>query len=267
MKNFFGTVHHRLWLEEKGEWGPDERFWSNGQSQFLLPKDKEFDAQIAPRCSIDSSKQYAPYIYRRMALEHEVEIRHEPENVDGEEFIRAHYRIKIKFAAGKEETLYLTTGVDDMITDHPNKNVRKKAYKPVKIPPQMQKVPRDRKTKNLFRWKGTLGPEELTIEYEYEKLDLPNNFWHLSFHRFTEGVRFSLKRAEQYRYDALSIGGFPALNLTRNTFSVDTFKTDEMILPSQGYIIQWRPEHKLPRKKKTSIEGKRPKRRSTGPAA
>ena len=247
---FVGTVYHRVWSEETGAWKPDERFWSGGQSQFLLAKNKNYNSELVHRFGIVSSKKYSDYIYRRVALEHEVEIRHEPVTVDGEEFIHVHAKIRMRLAAGDAEPFQFRTGIDEMILEHPNKNVRKRAYKCLHVSPEMQEVPRDEKNKNIIQWKCTISPDEQWVEHEYEKLELPNNFWQLSFHRFAERVKFQLRGAPGYDYSPLAIGGFPPLKLTRNkVLSVDTFATEEMVLPSQGYIIQWRPKHKPSKKR------------------
>ena len=156
----------------------------------------------------------------------------------------------MRLAAGDAEPFQFRTGIDEMILEHPNKNVRKRAYKCLHVSPEMQEVPRDEKNKNIIQWKCTISPDEQWVEHEYEKLELPNNFWQLSFHRFAERVKFQLRGAPGYDYSPLAIGGFPPLKLTRNkVLSVDTFATEEMVLPSQGYIIQWRPKHKPSKKR------------------
>lgn len=119
--NFSGTVYHRIWLEVRGRWQADDRFWSEGQSQFILARTKDYDLKLAHKSIVNSSKQYIRYVHMRGALEHNVTIRHDAENVDGEAFIRVRVKIRIKLRAGLPEELFWMTGVDEMIVNHPTK--------------------------------------------------------------------------------------------------------------------------------------------------
>jgi hypothetical protein len=138
-----------------------------------------------------------------------------------------------------------------MIAMHPNKAVRKRAYKLVKLPPNMKKAESVDGDENLeFQWTGMIGPKETWLEYEYEKLDLPNNALLMRVSRFTDRIKLSIKKAPGYHYDDRPIGGFPELKSTNDdifSMGVDTLESNKMILPSQGYLIQWRPEHKAAR--------------------
>lgn len=124
--------------------------------------------------------------------------------------------------------------------------MRRRAYKLLNIFPKLDKVKRKKEEKHLFRWRGIVDAREQWVEYEYEKLDLPNNFYFMTVARFTDRVKFSIAKANGYKYFPLPIGGFPQFGLVRDDFSsVDTVEIDEMILPSQGCIIQWCPDHKV----------------------
>ncbi len=104
--------------------------------------------------------------------------------------------------------------------------------------------------------------KEQWIKYEYEKLDLPNNYYLFQLSRFTDRVQLKLRPAKGYRYTYQAVGGFPSKEPIKDELlSIDTFETNEMILPSQGYIIQWRPDHQRSIKPKSVLKQKqrRPK--------
>jgi predicted phosphodiesterase len=248
--SFEGTVFHRMWSEENKRWQADDRYWLDGQSQFVLNRRKHRDAgvKLARKSIINSAKQYIPFIGKRGALDQEVAIRHDSELVDGEPFIVQKVKIRIKLRAGPAEIFSWGTVVDEMVLDHPNKKVRDRAYKRIGLRPEMKKA-KLQKMRNIFRWEGELDEREQWLEYEYEKLELPNNFYFLNISRFTDRVKLTIKQATGYQYAYLPIGGFPELKLTPDKLlSVDTVQTEVMVLPSQGYIIQWRPEQKSGRK-------------------
>jgi hypothetical protein len=254
--SFCGTVHHRVWLEELRRWDADSRFWLDGRSQFLLAKSKQYNLKLAHKSIINSNKLYMGFIGKRGTISHEITIRHDSENIDRQQFIRQHVKIRILMREGPPESFTWETGVDEMILAHPCEEVRKQAYKLVALARKMKKVKR-RKEKNLFIWGGIVDPKEQWLEYEYEKLDLPNNFYFIKISRFTNRAKLSIRPAKGYQYAYLPIGGFPPLKPIKNKLlSVDTVETEDMILPSQGYIIQWRPEHKPSRSVTTSARRK-----------
>jgi predicted phosphodiesterase len=252
--DFSGIVYHRVWADEFGQWGQwkaDERFWLDGQSQFVLAKKKDYDLKVAHKAIINANKQYIDALSKRPATHHEIFIRHDEEIVGGEKFIRQHFKVRICLRAGPPEEFIWRTGIDRMIATHPNKAVRKRAYKLVKLPPNMKKAESVDGDENLeFQWTGMIGPKETWLEYEYEKLDLPNNALLMRVSRFTDRIKLSIKKAPGYHYDDRPIGGFPELKSTNDdifSMGVDTLESNKMILPSQGYLIQWRPEHKAAR--------------------
>jgi UDP-2,3-diacylglucosamine pyrophosphatase LpxH len=244
-EDFAGVVHHRIWADEADRWQADERFWLDGQSPFLLPKKKDYDPKLARRAIVNANKQYIEALGKRAAKSHEISIRHDEETLGGERFIRQHFKLRICLRAGPREEFVWRSGIDQMIANHPNKAVRRRAYKLKKLPANMKRVRGGNIQKHEFQWKGMIGPKEQWLEYEYEKLELPNNAFLIRVSRFTDQVKLSIKEAEGYHYEYVPIGGFPLLKPSKDKFfSVDTLESDRMILPSQGYLIQWRPEHR-----------------------
>lgn len=264
--SFEGIVFHRIWMEEKKRWLADDRYWLDGQSQFVLSKNKHRDADIklARKSIVNSTKHYVPFIGKRGALDHEVTIRHDAEFVDGEPFIRKVVKIRIRVRSGPVEEFVWSTGVDELIFHHANKKVKSRAYKLLRMSPNLARVESSEKDGHIFQWAGEVGTKEQWLEYEYEKLDLPNNFYFMIVSRFTDRVKLSIKPADGYDYAYLPIGGFPTLKPTPDDLlSVDTVQTEEMILPRQGYIIQWRPKHMPGRLSKKGTAKKQKERKTS----
>lgn len=244
-ESFVGTVHHRIWEEVQSQWKEDERFWAEGRSQFVLAKRKDYDRKLAHKAIINADKQYIRSVGRRAIRDYEITISHDPETVGGEPFIKQRVKIRLLLRAGPAENFSWATEVDDMIVDHPNENVRKRAFRKINISAGMVRQNTAKDSNCVFRWGCKIDTREQWIEYEYEKLDLPNNYYLFQLSRFTDRVQLKLRPAEGYRYTYQAVGGFPSKEPIKDELlSIDTFETNEMILPSQGYIIQWRPDHK-----------------------
>ncbi len=255
---FLGTVHHRIWAEVVGRWQADERFWAEGRSQFLLAKRKDYDLKLAHKAIINANKQYIRSVARRGVKQYEITICHDPEIVGGEHFIRQRVQLRLLLREGPPEDFAWSTEVDDMIIDHPNANVRKRAYNRLNLSVGMTSLNTAEDSACLFKWGCKVDSREQWLEYEYEKLDLPNNYYYFQLSRFADRVHLSLRPAKGYRYAYQPVGGFPDLKpVTNELLSIDTMTTNEMILPSQGYIIQWRPDHKTAVKAKSAVSYKR----------
>jgi predicted phosphodiesterase len=241
-ETFFGTVYHRIWEEVDLRWGPDHRFWTDGKSEFALPTKKDYDLKLAHRATVNSTKQYIRFIDKRTHKSYEVTIKHYNETIDGENFIRQHISLKITLPKGPDDEFGWLTGIDPMIIDHPNEKVRARAYELMHVSPILKgKQPE----KHLFSWIGTIDREAQSIAYEYMRLDLPNNFYYLPIRRFTDRLVLDVTGAPGYDYQFLPIGGLPKPHeLEDRRWHVDTHDTVDLVLPSQSYIIQWRPKHK-----------------------
>jgi predicted phosphodiesterase len=239
-ETFFGTVYHRIWEELNSRWGPDHRFWTDGQSEFVLPKKKDYDLKLAHRATVNANKQYIHYIDKRTHSAYEVTIKHKNETIDGESFLRQHVKLKIALPKGPEDQFGWITGIEPMIINHPNEKVRANAYKPIQASPILKEVQLEN---HIFRWSGTIDREAQSIAYEYMRLDLPNNFYYLAIRRFTDRVVLDVTGALGYDYQFLGIGGLPIpQEIEDKRWRIDTHDTVDLVLPGQGYIIQWRPK-------------------------
>lgn len=257
-EKFFGTVHHRIWAEEVGRWQADERFWMDGQSEFLLPKKKDYDLKLAHKANINANKQYIRSLERRAIKEYEITISHDAETVSGESFIKQRVKISLLLREGPAEDFLWLTGIDEMIAEHPNKEVRKRAFNKLKVSGGMVRVGSEDDDKCRFSSSCTIDRKEQRLEYEYEKLELPSNCYLFQLSRFADRIKLRVKQAKGYRYSYVPLGGFPAGELVEDKLlSIYTLETTEMTLPSQGCLIQWRPEHKAAVKPKPYAVNKR----------
>lgn len=241
---FIGTVHHRIWEEVQSQWKEDERFWAEGRSEFVLARKRDYDRKLAHKAIINANKQYIRSIGRRAVKDYQISIRHDPEVVDGEAFIKQRVKIKVLLRGGPEEDFLWVTEIDDMIADHPNEKVRSRGYRKLNGSAGLTSRNAAGDKNCIFKWGCRINNKEQWIEYEYEKLDLPNNYYFFQLSRFTDRVKLTLRPAQGYRYTYQAVGGFPSKEPEKDEIlSIDTLETNEMILPSQGYIIQWRPDH------------------------
>ena len=244
-ETFVGTVRHRIWADVKGRWEPDERFWLDGESQFLLARKKDYDLKRAHKAIINAQKQYIGALGNRPIKYQEISIRHDEISVGAEKFIKHRFKVRICLHAGPPEKFQWRTAIDPLIAQHPSEKVRKAMYKMLKSPGSVEKV----KVKDTveFRWQTLVGPNEECLEYQYEKLELPNNALLIGVLNLTDRIKLSIKQAQGYRYEIEEIGGFPKLQQASDddifSLGVDTRETASMILPSQTCLIQWRPEH------------------------
>ena len=268
-KSFVGTVHHRIWEEVRSQWKEDERFWADGRSQFVMAKRKDYDRKLAHKAIINADKQYIRSVGRRAVKDYEITISHDPETVGGEPFIKQRVKIRLLLREGPAEDFLCSTEIDDMIVDHPNEEVRNRAYHKIRISAGMIRQNTAEDSNCVFKWGCKIDSREQWIEYEYEKLDLPSNYYFFQLSRFTDRVQLKLRPAAGYRYTYQAVGGFPSKEPIKDELlSIDTFETNEMILPSQGYIIQWRPNHERSAKPKSVVRQKqrRPKEVGVGHA-
>jgi predicted MPP superfamily phosphohydrolase len=245
--SFCGTIHHRLWMEQFTDWKPDDRLWMEGRSQFVLPIRKAYDLKLAHKAIYNANKQYNPAVSKRALQNYEISISHVPVTIDGERFIRQSVEHKVTVRSGQPENLTFSTQVEEMIVSHPNAKISSRAYKLMALDPRMKSTGPGSAAHPVhkYSYSGRLEADQQKIVYAYEQLDLPSNFYYASVSRFTEQFKLTLKKAKGYEYFFLSIGGFPELQPVKdNVLKTSKLETNEMILPSQGYLIQWRPEHR-----------------------
>jgi 3',5'-cyclic AMP phosphodiesterase CpdA len=245
--SFCGTVHHRLWREDLLKWEPDERLLLQGQSQFVLAKRKAYDLKLAHKAIYNVNRQYNPAVAKRPLQNYEISIRHVPVTIDGQPFIRQRVEHNLDVRDGFPEDFGFETEVEEMIVEHPNAKVSSQAYKVIDLDRRIKNAGPKSGAKPRIKYAYTcrLKAGQQKIVYAYEQLDLPRSFYYVSVSRFTEQFRLTLQKAEGYKYTFDSIGGFPELQpVKQNAFETSKLETNEMILPSQGCLIKWRPEHK-----------------------
>ncbi len=252
-EKFSGTVYHRMWSEVDDEWVPDERFWSNGESHFFIPKLKRYEQKRARKSMVHLNKKYFEHVYKRVALEHEVSVKHQAVSIGNEDFVEAHIKIKIRIGAGAPEPIEAMTRIDPSIAQHCDAKVRKRAYTTIDLLPTMTPVKGAAKEPHIFARKGVLDSKEQLVLYEFKVLDRTHGFWFFTIKRFTEKIKFSIRKAKEYEYSTSPLGGFPGLTeVGDELLEVDTSDLNEMSLPYQGYLIVWKPRQHTSRTKQSS---------------
>jgi predicted phosphodiesterase len=238
-----GTIFHRIWSEEHNTWRADIRFWAEGQSLFFIQRKQTIEQQRTARKALNHlSRNYLPHAYRRTAISHVIDVRHELKPIGDEKFIKAIVRIAIKLHPGDLEDFPVKSLVNRRIVGHPNPDVRKEAYRLIKLsPPAID----GGKWKDGSTFEGTcqIGPKDTDIAYEYEMLETMEGFYYFSLRRFTENVAFTLIKEPTLEYEDMAFGGFPSLqSVNDKIFRADTWKTYELSMPNQGLLIQWYPK-------------------------
>jgi predicted phosphodiesterase len=238
-----GTIFHRIWSEEHDEWRRDDRFWADGRSLFFIQKKQPSDQQKIARKALNQlSRNYLPHVYRRSAISQEVILRHQAVTMEGERFIKAHVRFKLKLHPGELERFPIRSLVNKRIALHTNPNIRRSAYNLLKFVPSMTE---EKWTDDRSEFEGycEVGPDEQDLEYEYEMLETTDGFYYFNLRRFTERVVFSLIKDPNFEYEDLPFGGFPSKEpVNDRLLNVDDWVTDGLSLPNQGLIIQWYPK-------------------------
>jgi len=236
-----GTIFHRIWSEERDRWVADDRFWSNGRSLFFIQKKQAIEQEKMARNALNQlSANYLESVYKRQVKEQNILLKHKGVNIDGELFIKASVRIRMKFHAGNHEAFPIRTRINSRILSHPSQKVREFAYR-------LQ----ENAVAGPLNWNSDgsqceltfeLSPEEKTIEYEYEMLEMVDGLYYFNLRRFTDHVIFTLMKEPYCEYEDLPFGGFPSKRpvIDRITNS-DVWETDKPSLPNQGLVLQWYP--------------------------
>jgi predicted phosphodiesterase len=238
-----GTIFHRVWSEDvKVGWQADERFWANGKSQFFIQKKQDAGQQrVARRALNQLSKNFLRHIYKRPAISHKIEMRHEVEHIDGEMFVRAYFKIKVDLYEGEPERYPISSLVNPRIVKHANPKVRQEAHKVHNLLPKSDGLVWN---EDRTRCEGylDLGRRDQEIEWDFEMLETTDGMYYFNILRFTEKVEFTLKKAPGFEYEDLPFGGFPRLESSNNrVLEAETWNTNkrEPVMPNQGLILQW----------------------------
>jgi predicted phosphodiesterase len=237
-----GTIFHRVWSEENRKWRRDERFWENGQSTFFIQKKQASEQQKIARKSLNHlSKKYLEYVYKRPVMMQDIVMMHKAETIDGELFIRAKFRFRIKLHPGDAERFPIKSLVNPRIVSHPNPNVRAAAHKLNRFIPNPSKLKwSDDKT----QCEGylDLAENDQNVEYEFEMLETTDGLYYFNLRKFTDEVRFTLIKDPLLEYEDLAFGGFPATKRgTDEMLNADIWETTELAMPNQGLLVQWYP--------------------------
>jgi predicted phosphodiesterase len=243
LESNMGTIFHRLWSDVNDMWRADERFWAEGRSHFFIQKKQPDEQQRMARRALNQlSKNYLQHVYKRPAILQDIALRHKKLIIDGELFIQARVRIKIKLYKGEAEQFPIRSLVNPRIASHTNPKVRAAAHQLRKFVPNPSALKWE---KGNIQCEGylNLGPNDQDIEYEFDMLETTDGLYYFNLRRFTERVRFNLIKDPYFEYEDLAFGGFPSLaKVSDEMFRADTWETNEPAMPNQGLVVQWYPK-------------------------
>jgi len=207
-----------------------------GDHYFLSRRSKKKSNKNWRRALNQLSKNNLEYIYRPATL-HEINMRHELETIEGEQFLKAHVHITVKLRKGGLEHFPIRSLVNKRILFHQNPEISKRAHRLIKLTPAPSAWENDG-----VQYKGVLdlGPNDQDVEYEFEMLEKTDGLYYFNLRRFTEKVVFNLFKDPNLDYEDLPFGGFPSLEPIKNGVSrAETWKTKEPAMPNQGLVLQW----------------------------
>jgi hypothetical protein len=237
LKGEDGAIHHRQWREELGRWTVDDRYWPNGVARFLLQKD------LLPGNKgyiFDALRRYKPYHAKRSAKLAEITLTHTPMKIDGEEFLEASIRYKLELHPGEAEKYIFRTITNKRITEHASEKVRNQAFSVMSMLPKPTEEVQDGNGSRKILGAVELSGTSAKILYEYRMLETSFGVWFFTLGRFTDNVRFQFKRAKDYEYEFLPLGGFPNIEFDKDgLLSFEALESDGGHLPGQGYMVQW----------------------------
>ena len=262
LKDYTGTVFHRIWAEDHSKWVADERFWADGRSIFFIQKKQDSKQQKLARKSLNIlSREYLTRAYKRTARLHEITLRHTAEEIGGELFIRAHRRIRAIINPGDPERSLISAGLNSRIAVHPNEAVRNNALRIIKIEPEPTCKTIDKEGLTSY---VDLGCEEQEMYFECENLETTDGVYMFSLLRFTEQLKFTWIKDPYFEYECLSFGGLPPLKPFEDTIlKADVWET-ELSLPNQGFLVQWYPKMTKPHMRILHPMRRIRRRRATG---
>lgn len=237
LKTEDGSIYHRHWQEERDRWTTDDRYWPEGVARFLIQK------HILPGNKgyiFDALRSYKPYHSKRPAKKAEITLTHTPITIEGQEFLEATVRYKLQLHPGDAEKYTFRTITNKRMTEHASEKVRERAFSVVSMLPKPTSASKDGNADHRILGSVELSGKSATIEYHYRMLETQFGVWFFTLGRFTDNVRFQLKRADGYEYEFLPLGGFPNLPPDKDgLLSFESLESEGGHLPGQGYMVQW----------------------------
>lgn len=232
-----GSIHHRRWAEEKGQWEKDLRFWSMGRSPFVLhkreryaPENREYLHKI--------ERLYQPAFGKRPFRRMEINLKQTPVDIDGTEFIVCHCHQVFELHDGTEEEYTIKLSPNQRILSSALAQAKSRALYDIRLPDLFR--PSEYAGEVDFYTRAVIPNGSFTIDYEYKRLEYTDGVWYFSVNRFADQLSLYVETAKGYRYETAEVGGAPPLQRTTHGFRTgDSFRAPEGHVPYQGYLIQW----------------------------
>ena len=248
LDDFSGEIYHRIWFEEKTKWSSDQRYWSDGKSSFLIPKNFKKNLRSKRSILFEVEKKYALALKKRLVLAAKVELSHASVLIDGERFIESNVRYEFTYEPGEVEKFRFQSRKNKQIDSHANKNVRDRGFVVVECPLEMKKSSKfDIDGAERFEFEMDIGEDESTIIFHYKLIETVRGVWVWTLARYTMDIDINIAEAADFEYEYLPLGGFPALTPTKHKVytHLGLRSKGRVHLPSQGYLVQWYPKSDL----------------------
>lgn len=230
-----GVTYNRKWADTNDRFESDDTF--SKESRFMVSSRPQ-NLNNRDIYDFNIQKRYHKFLERRPAHKAEITVRHDPQKINGQNFIKARVLYEIQLAEGPESTFELRSMPNKRILNHSDPAVKDKAFGVFHTHPDAGVLRFPTEDQPLI---GSISipKSKTTIEYGYEMLECEDGVWFFRLMRFVDNVKISFQGARGYKYEWASMGGLPEPQFKKHKVSDFDINSAGLHFPYEGCWVQW----------------------------